>query len=665
MRIRRLRQLSQALFLALFLLLLWGTEVQEGAVRLRWPVRLFLEADPLVALLSALAAHALVRGLLWALAILIPTFFLGRFFCGWICPLGTLNHLFSSVRSERKRGRALIDSNRYRPWQRLKYYILAGGLAAAVCGSAALGWLDPIALAVRSFALALYPTLNWALEPVLKTGVFSFTQPHFRQTVLFAAILAVILLANLRVTRFFCRALCPLGALLGVASRWSVLRLDKRGERCGDCNRCLLHCQGGDDPIPGVRWHKAECHLCLNCVADCPEGGLAFRLQSADRAAEAAAPDAKRRALLTGLVVGAAAVPLFRAGAAPLERRDRLVRPPGALEEPDFLARCIRCGECMRTCPANAIQPALFEGGAEGLWTPVVVPRVGYCQPSCVLCGQACPTGAIRELTPREKGWRGEAGADRKPVRIGTAFYDRGRCLPWAMGIECIVCQEWCPTSPKAIYLHEAEVTDSAGRTRKLRQPYLDPDICVGCGACEFACPVRDRAAVYVTSVGESRSRTNQLTLGAQGQAAASAASLPESAEAPGWSKTGPIRTFGAASLWQYLDGGADRYVHAGVIKTLTARYNYRGQFDAVADLHVFRGAGGPASVFDSEPATGSQPVRLGDAARLYGASLVFRRDACLVRVVAYDPPPGTSAALVELARAIERRVPAPPSGTI
>jgi ferredoxin len=248
-------------------------------------------------------------------------------------------------------------------------------------------------------------------------------------------------------------------------------------------------------------------------VGDCDESGIQFRFFPGTPTT-IASPDLKRRKAIASVAAGAAALPLLRAtpGLA-VARDERLIRPPGSLDETHFLARCIRCGECMKACPNNALHPTLSEAGLEGLWTPVLVPRIGYCEPSCVLCSQVCPTGAIWEITSTEKGWAAGSPKVSKPIQLGTAFYDRGRCLPWAMATECIVCEEWCPTSPKAIYLRPAEVFDADGTAKQLRQPYVDPARCVGCGACEFACPVQDRPAVYVTSIGESRSKTNQVIL--------------------------------------------------------------------------------------------------------------------------------------------------------
>ena len=535
----RWRWLSQIIFFSLFLFLLLRTEFRGSlhaggdAIRLPYPVQLFFQFDPLVALSNALSSRALYRGLLWSLVILLPTMLLGRFFCGWICPLGSIHHFFSSLKSERKRGKQLIESNRYKRWQTTKYYLLVAALIAAILGTGVVGWLDPFSLLVRSLGLSILPGTNYALNAALHAMehsrfgsvqmvgsglhfifgalLLSFKQPYFRQGVWLGIIFIFLLALNFRVTRFWCRALCPLGALLGIASRCSILGLVKSPEHCEDCNRCLLRCQGGDDPIGGVPWRQPECHLCLNCIDECPEHGLQFKFFPAQKSIGV---NLQRRKVLTGLAAGAAVVPLLRStpGFA-VERHERLLRPPGALDEEYFLSRCIRCGECMKVCPNNALQPALTEAGFEGLWTPVLVPRIGYCESSCVLCSQVCPTGAIWEITAKEKGWEARVAGDAKPISLGTAFFDRGRCLPWAMATPCIVCEEWCPTSPKAIYLQPAEVADAAGHLQQVKQPFVDPHRCVGCGACEYACPVQDRPAVYVTSIGESRSRTNQILL--------------------------------------------------------------------------------------------------------------------------------------------------------
>jgi polyferredoxin len=324
---------------------------------------------------------------------------------------------------------------------------------------------------------------------------------------------------NRFIPRFWCRVLCPLGALLGVMARFSLFGMEKDHEKCTDCDLCLVHCQGADSPQGGVKWRQDECHMCFNCEDACPEDVIKFRFLPGLRSATRQ-PDTVRRTTVASVAAGAVMIPVARAAdALDANYDERVIRPPGSVGEREFLERCIRCAECMKVCPNNALHPAFFEAGIEGVWTPILIPRIGYCEHSCVLCGDVCPTGAIQKITEEQK-----LGIDQKPISIGTAFFDKGRCLPWSMATPCIVCEEFCPTSPKAIWVEETSVPKRESEPREdgkeppmtsieVQRPNVDPTLCIGCGACEKVCPVQDDPAVYVTNVGETRSKTNIILL--------------------------------------------------------------------------------------------------------------------------------------------------------
>jgi polyferredoxin len=546
---RGTRRVVQTGFFLLFFWLILRTNfdvrtaVGEDAISLPYPVSVFFYFDPLVAILTLLATGVLFASLLWSLGVLIPTILFGRFFCGWLCPMGTLNHWMSVLRSSASARKATqIRRNRYHPYQKAKYAVLVFVLGAGLLGSTLGGLVDPLCILARSKGTVVLPVLHTALLGILQwfqglgwpplgqaaEAVFNgvavvllpFRWATYQGMVLLALVFLAILVANRFVTRLWCRAVCPLGALLGVFSRFSLVSLTKTEHACTHCGKCVQHCQGGDNPEIGHPWHPSECHLCLNCVAECPENALDFRFGPAGEPSPVSSQKSNpgpqvgsgvsRRAFLLSVAGGALCVPLMRTSD-PLENggHPQRIRPPGSLAEDPFLASCIRCGQCMRVCPNNALHPALTEAGVEGLWTPVLVPRIGYCEPTCTLCGQVCPTGAIVEITSKEKAGTGVL----PPVRLGTAFVDRGRCLPWAMGKPCIVCEEWCPTSPKAIHTSTEEITTRSGETLVLQRPHVDPGQCTGCGACEYACPVHDQRAIRVTSVGESRSTENRLLL--------------------------------------------------------------------------------------------------------------------------------------------------------
>jgi len=519
----RLRLLSQISFFLLFIVLFLKTSY-SGEMHISKAVRFFLEADPFLALTIILEAKGFPAGLarLFLLSGLVIglTLLLGRFFCGWVCPLGSLLHLASY---SKKLSKKKIANGIYSVRQKIKYGVLVVLLVLALFSVNCAGLVDPISLLVRSMTMAVFPAFHFAtgsisttmyhldwplLTPAsefiyssLRDNIFPLEFHYFKQNLFIAALFILILLLNRIRPRFWCRYVCPLGALLAVSSTTSRVQRNV-STACNECNICHATCQGAPARSGAKDWNPQECFLCFNCRRVCPEKAVTFSFKRAHN------PSIRnllpsRRAFLQATGASIVSVPLLLTAPHLKTLDPRLVRPPGALLEADFLNRCVRCGECMKVCPTNGLHPTLFEAGLEGIWSPVFNMKLGYCEYNCTLCGQVCPSGAIRELTEQEK----------HQTRIGLAFIDVSRCLPFAFGIDCIVCEEHCPTPEKAIYFEEKEIMDRTGERRVLKFPKVDPLLCIGCGICENKCPVVDRRAIYVTAVNESRNEDNQLIL--------------------------------------------------------------------------------------------------------------------------------------------------------
>ena len=578
MRLVIVRRLSQVFF---FLLLLWFAVVATVGTSWwqwrGWPINWLLELAPLTAVATFLATGTIYGRLLWGLLTLVGTAFLGRFFCGFVCPLGSLNQFLGWLARRRLRPEERVAANRFSGNQQVKYSFLVFFLILAGLGTLQTGLMDPLPLMYRSVNLAVLPLLDSKLHG-----------PRFYASVwLLGSVFVLVAALNFLRPRFFCRYLCPLGALFGFLAALSPFRIGKqRAGKCGDCRLCEEYCEGACRPSEEII--LGECVLCLNCLDRCPTGRITYAGRPS-LAGEKGLPDLSRRGLIlagTGFVLA----PLWhRGGLSGDNRNPLLLRPPGSLAEDQFLARCIRCGQCMRVCPANIIQPALWTAGIQGLWSPVLNYRLGRsgCQPTCIACGQVCPTAAIRPLSVAEKMGL-EEFAEQGPCRIGTAFIERGRCLPWAMDRPCLVCQEVCPVSPKAIFPRLAfEVIRDGGDLEawmfgreiemaaplptgvnlasgdyfvgimaqpelglrrilrhhddrlvvegppapsgmpaervsldivvKLERPYVDPSRCIGCGMCERECPVSGQRAIRVFNENESRAQAGRLLVGGMG----------------------------------------------------------------------------------------------------------------------------------------------------
>jgi ferredoxin len=197
----------------------------------------------------------------------------------------------------------------------------------------------------------------------------------------------------------------------------------------------------------------------------------------------------ERRVLIVGLLSGFLLAKGLRFRSP--EAQARLLRPPGVRDEDDFLKKCVRCGECMKVCLRSALYPGLFQAGIERLYTPVLIPRLGYCEYNCTLCGQVCPTGAIPDLPAQQK----------KREVIGKAVFDKNHCIPFARRTDCIVCEEHCPIPQKAIRSESITMKGFDGSQVTVKVPYVVDELCNGCGICENVCPLEGKAGIEIFAV--------------------------------------------------------------------------------------------------------------------------------------------------------------------
>ncbi len=513
MKTRTIRRITQVVFFGLFLYLIGKTAYPLTS---KIPVDLFVQIDPLVGIATSLAARSIIHEALLGIVIIALTILLGRVFCGWLCPMGTTLDL-----SDRFffRGKRKKDTPIHRNW---KYYILAGLLVTSLFSMQAVYLLDPLSLLTRTVVLVFVApvqlVIRWLAEvfygwsgssvgPVASVGmwlsdktgswpIMSGPQMYYREAMVVLAVFIGIISLNSITRRFWCRNLCPLGALLGLCSQVPLLKRIVRDD-CTKCGKCIRECKMGAIPKDPKLTRMTECIECFDCVADCPPKSIRFGLRPKPVFHEETRLDPSRRRVLQGAGVGLAFAAMTAIDPArkhalsdtsPIKiSSPALIRPPGSASESEFVNRCVRCGGCMKACPTNGLQPAIFEAGIEGFWTPVLVPRIGCCTQECNACGQVCPTNAIKPFKIE----------DKPKIFIGTAGIDRSQCIAWAAGKKCLVCDEYC--SYKAI-----EWKDVPGEGRR---PYVNEDKCVGCGICESACPIQPVAAIRVYSRGDRRSR--------------------------------------------------------------------------------------------------------------------------------------------------------------
>ena len=438
------------------------------------------------------------------IAIVVITLLFGRIYCSVICPLGIYQDGIAHIAEKRKKNRYHFKKSvKYRYFIALVFFIwIAFGFTSiaifiepySIFGRFASNLFSPIYRLINN--VLAYFAERWDSYAFYHVDVYIKSLPIFILSIVYFLTITILALVN---GRWYCNSICPVGALLGCLSKFSVFKLHFNTEKCNSCGLCEKNCRCSAIDAKNHIIDYSKCVMCFNCVSGCKRGAMKYSAslknskssenyeysENSERTGKTS-----RKTFITTIATLAAASTLkaqekvVDGGLATIvkkkaPKRKTPLKPAGSVSLDNFTSRCTGCQLCVQNCPNDVLRAS---SKLDTFMQPEMSFERGYCRPNCTTCSEVCPAGAIQKVTREQK----------TSIQIGHAVWIGQNCVPLHDGVECGNCAKHCPSGAITMMPYDPEDESSP------KIPIINEERCIGCGACEHVCPARPFSAIFV-----------------------------------------------------------------------------------------------------------------------------------------------------------------------
>ena len=465
----------------------------------------WLQFIPSLFKFKEMLVHGLAVTAYGFIVILVLTLLFGRVYCSYICPMGIFQDVtgwFSKKLRNIGKKKFLFRFTPPKTW--LRYSILVIVCLSLLTGSIFLlnllepfsnfgrfcsDLFRPVYIIANNLLVKIFQFFgSYALYPVTvaKTNPYALIFPTL--------VLGLVIWLSVWKGRLYCNTVCPVGTLLGLVSKKSLYKIRFNASECNQCGNCMFVCKSQCIDVKNRDVDFSRCVGCGNCIKSCDKNAIRYSLASVRKLKIREETDVSKRRFVreTVLFIVALSGLSVKSFAQHQRRRRRrgenkgnfevvasnAVAPPGSFNRHHFTRNCTACHMCVSACPSGVLKPSLFEYGFSSMMQPYMDYDLSFCNYECVRCTELCPNNAILPLTVEEK----------ITTQIGLVRFEKQNCVVYIDDTACGSCAEHCPTKAVRMVPYKGELTI----------PETTPEICVGCGACEYACPVTPYKAIVV-----------------------------------------------------------------------------------------------------------------------------------------------------------------------